>query len=449
MGYFPFFIDIKNRSCLIVGGGSVAYRKVKRLIPYEPAITVVSPEFIEDFKELENSITVKNRTFEDSDIENMLFVISATDDKELNGRISELCKSRNIPVNVVDSRDECSFIFPSLFKKGDLSIGISTGGASPNLAVHYRNILERNSPSSVEDILDFMDRLRTPAKEKISDNTKRRQFFKECLDICMDENRILSQEETEELFKKYSDEDFHKKGFVHLVGAGCGKADLITVRGINCIQNAEVLIYDDLIADGLTEITTESCEKIYVGKRGGRKYISQDEICKIIVEKANEGKNVVRLKGGDPFVFGRGGEEIAVLQKNNIPFEEVPGITSAIAIPAEAGIPVTHRGYSRSFHVITGHTVEDTASENMESLAKLNGTLVFLMGLSKIEEICSSLMENGKDENTPAAVISGGNSKNKVTVRSTLKNIAEECRKQEVLSPVVIVIGSVAELDFK
>lgn len=449
MGYFPFFIDIENRRCLIVGGGQVALRKIKKLIPYRPVIHAVAKDVCTEITEIDYSgLHIDSRDFRDSDTDDCFFVIAATDDSALNKRIADLCRSRGILVNVVDSKEDCGFIFPSLFKKGALSVGITSGGISPDLAVYYRNLMEKNTPTDMEEILDFMGEIRPMAKKRISDPSRRKAFLKECLDTCMALNSVLPPDILESLFDKYISEG-KRQGFVHLVGAGCSDMGLLTVRALNLIQSAEVLIYDDLISEELTEIVKESCEKIYVGKRGGKEYMKQEETTALIIKKAKEGKTVVRLKGGDPFVFGRGGEEIQALINEGIPFDEVPGITSAIAIPAEAGIPVTHRGLSQSFHVITGHTADGKLSENIAVLAKLDGTLIFLMGLANLEKICSSLMENGKDVNTPAAVISGGNSKNKITVRSTLADIAEKCRQQDVKSPVVIVIGAVAELELK
>ena len=452
MEYFPFFMDIENKKCVVAGGGSVAFRKIKKLIPYKPLIKVVAEDICQSILELDFAgLSLEKKRFELSDLDGAFFVIAATDDEELNGEISDYCKKSGILVNVVDSREGCGFIFPSLYKRGGLSIGISTGGASPNLAAHCRNVLEKNIPSETEAIVDFLSELRPEAKRRIPDGKKRSAFFKECMEVCLSVNGVPSEEKTEELFKKYSEGAKPSKGFVHIVGAGCSDAELITVRGLGLVQTADVIIYDDLISDDLLDTARESCEKIYVGKRGGRDYIKQEEINGLIAAKAEEGKTVVRLKGGDPFVFGRGGEEILTLIKRGIPFDEVPGITSAIAIPAEAGIPVTHRGLSRSLHIITGHTADtaDGVSENIEKLAALDGTLVFLMGLSNMEKICSRLMECGKDKNTPAAVISGGNSENKITVRAFLGDIAEKCRSKNVKSPVIIVIGAVAGLELK
>lgn len=235
-------------------------------------------------------------------------------------------------------------------------------------------------------------------------------------------------------------------GKVYLVGAGCGSADLITLRGKALLQQCEVLIYDDLIAPELLNLAPGEAERIYMGKRSGRHSAGEEEICAQLIEKAREGKMVVRLKGGDPFVFGRGGEEMLALQKAGIPCAAVPGITSAVAIPAQAGIPVTQRGVSRSFHVITAHTRagEDTLNDELAHYAQLSGTLVFLMGLSRIEEIARGLIDCGRGEETPAAVISGGNAENPCTVRGTLRDIAARTREAGVTAPAVIVVGETA-----
>ena len=238
---------------------------------------------------------------------------------------------------------------------------------------------------------------------------------------------------------------------MYIVGAGCGDADLITVRGQNLIENSDVIVYDDLISPNLLTLARDDAEIIYMGKRSGRHSASQEEINRVLIELAHQGKTVCRLKGGDPFVFGRGGEEILALNSEGIAFEEVPGISSAIAIPAGAGIPVTHRKLSRSFHVITAHSAdtEDGLPADMDTYAKLSGTLIFLMGLSKLERICDRLILAGKSKDTPAAVLSGGNSAHPATVRGTLETLPEQARCAHVQTPAVIVVGETAALDLK
>jgi len=240
-----------------------------------------------------------------------------------------------------------------------------------------------------------------------------------------------------------------KPGCVYLVGAGCGAADLITVRGLRLLENCGAVVYDGLLDPGLLDSAPESAQRIYVGKRRGRHSMAQADINALLIAKAREGKTVVRLKGGDPFVFGRGGEEALALQAAGVDWEYVPGVTSAIAIPALAGVPVTHRGLSRSVHIVTAHTADapDGLPPDLDRLAQLSGTLVFLMGLSRLEDIAARLLSAGKRVDTPAAVLSGGNAPHPATVRGTLEDIAEKTRAANIRSPAVIVVGDVAALE--
>ena len=232
----------------------------------------------------------------------------------------------------------------------------------------------------------------------------------------------------------------NKLGKVYLVGAGCGDYDLITLRGMNLLKVCDTVVYDSLIDSRLLDFTADTTEKICVGKRAGHHCEKQERINEILVENALNGKAVVRLKGGDPFVFGRGGEEILALKKHNIPYDIVPGITSAIAVPELAGIPVTHRKMSRGFHVITGHTAEDLIPENIKKYASTDETLVILMGLNNLSKITETLILNGKDKNTPAAVISHGASAKQKTIRSDLKNIADEVKKHKIKTPAISIV---------
>lgn len=240
-----------------------------------------------------------------------------------------------------------------------------------------------------------------------------------------------------------------KPGTVYLVGAGCGDADLITVRGLTLLQSCDVLVYDDLIAPELPDAAPAGAERICMGKREGRHSAPQEEICALLIEKARAGLAVVRLKGGDPFVFGRGGEEALALKAAGVPFEAVPGITSAIAIPELAGIPVTHRGVSRAVHIVTAHTADtpDGLPADFDALAALSGTLVLLMGLSRLEVVVRRLLSAGKAPDTPAAVLSGGNSPHPAAVRGTLEDIAARTRAAGVLPPAVILIGDAAAME--
>lgn len=459
MSYFPFFVDLSDKEGLIVGGGAVALRKIEKLLPYGPKLTVAALEFAEEIEEMEG-IRVLRRAFSPDMLEGKYFVIAAADDRELNRRISRLCGERGILVNVVDDRDECGFIFPSLVKRGRLSVGISTEGASPSGAVWVRKRLEKEIPENFDRILEFLDGKRAAVKSEIQEEKRRSRFFAELFDKCVKMGRGLTDEEfwgllREEAGGKNGPEIgtepgiAEDQGTVYLVGAGCGEADLITVRGLELLRTCQVLVYDDLIADGLLAEVPEMAEKIYVGKRYKKHSMSQEEISSILIDKAGKGKRVVRLKGGDPFVFGRGGEEMEALRKAGIPCLLVPGITSAIAIPGMAGIPVTCRGVSQSLHIVTARTAdtEDGLPEDLDRMAELKGTLVFLMGLNQLEKIAGRLMEAGKSPETPAAVISGGNAPRPAFVRGNLRNIAERTRKEQVESPAVIVVGEVVGTD--
>lgn len=447
MGYFPFFVDIKGKKGLVVGGGEIAAHKVEKLLPFNPALTVVAPR-LDAVLKANPQLDCEERDFADSDVDGQSFVVAATDDEGLNEHISSLCRERGILVNVVDDREKCSFLFPALIKEGKLSAGILTEGASPHFAAMLRGQLASELPNRTEEIMDYLAEQRIAAKERIPDQSRRAAFLKEIARLCMEYGRPLTQEETETWLASYEDRKAERRGRAAIVGAGCGAYDLITVRGLNAVKKAQVLIYDDLIDTRLLEYASESCEKIYAGKRMGAHGLEQEQINELLVKKAKEGKYVVRLKGGDPFVFGRGGEEIRALQKENIEVSEIPGVTSAIAVPAAAGIPVTERGVSRSFHVITGHTADarNGIPENLQTVAALEGTCIFLMSLHHLEIIAEKMIAYGKKKETPAAVIRGSFDGTASAVRGTLEDIAARVKAAGVKTPAVIVIGDAAGL---
>lgn len=443
MGYFPFFMDIEGKKGLVIGGGAVAAWKVGKLLPFAPALTVVAPAILPEL--LDNpAIVCEQRRFKEADLEGVMFVIAASDDQEVNARAAALCRERNLLVNVVDDRQACGFVFPSIVKEGKLTIGISTKGASPQVASTLRSKAAMALPGQMEEILDYLGELREYAKEQIPDLGRRSTFLKEAADLCMEKGSPLTKEEEKCILEKEEPE-----GSVTLVGAGCGPFDLITVRGLNALRRAQVLVYDDLLDERLIAHAAESCERIYVGKRSGKHSMPQEEINALLAKKAKQGRQVVRLKGGDPFVFGRGGEEILALKEAGIRVKVIPGVTSAIALPEEAGIPVTHRGLSREFHVITGHASAQGEGllRDMKTYASLQGTLVFLMAFTRLEEIARELIRYGKDPDTPAAVVHGNFDGSQMTVRGTLADIAQKVKEAKMETPAVIVIGACAGLE--
>ena len=306
-------------------------------------------------------------------------------------------------------------------------------------------------PADMDAILAYLGSLRPLAKAHVKDTGRRAAFLKDTARVCMDTNAVFDEWETMRRLEAYAhgEEAGHIEG-VLLVGAGCGSFDLITVRGLRAIRQARVLVYDDLIDQRLLAYASERCERIYVGKRSGRHSMAQEQIQKLLIQKAREGGLVVRLKGGDPFVFGRGMEEMMALRSEGIPAAYVPGVTSCVAIPAFAGIPVTHREISRSFHVITGHLAgkaADLCSKlDFASLARLEGTLVFLMGFGQLRQIADGLIHAGKKAATPAAVVHGTFDASVTVVRGTLADIAEKAAEAAMQAPAVIIVGRVAAL---
>lgn len=444
MAYFPMFIELQNAPVLVVGGGKVALRKVKKLLPYGADITVVAPKMEKELEEISEVVKI-HREFDSSDLLSCpTMVIAATDQKEVNEQIAYRCKEQNIPVNVADDVENCSFLFPSLVKKGKLSAGICTGGSSPTAAIYCKERLQEALPDSLDEILDWLEEKRSELKAEIPTQSTRAGIFRKVFDKCMEKGRPLTEEEWGQIL------DGKSVGSVALVGAGCGKADLITVKGLRLLQQCDAVVYDDLIDLELLDSVPETAGRIYMGKRSGHHSAPQEEINQTLVALAKQGKKVVRLKGGDPYLFGRGGEEMLALLKEGIPCQEVPGIPSAIGIAAEAGIPVTHRGASRGLHIVTAHTTdtEDGLPEDFDALAQLSGTLVFLMGLRQLPKIVRRLLAVGKSGDTPAAVLSGGNSKNPARIRAKLSEIETVAEKAGVSSPAIIMIGEVAALDF-
>lgn len=430
--YFPLFVPLEGRSVLIVGGGAVALRKAEKLTPYAPALRVIAPEILPALEEL---AACDRRAFRPADLEgDWALVIAATDDPACNREIAALCRARGVPVNAVDDPEGCTFFFPALAQRGSLSVGVCTAGQSPALAGWVRARVEDMLPARTEEILDFLGQERAALRSSEPDGALRAAKLNRLAADCLDRDAPPSGAQ--------------KTGEVFLVGAGCGAADLITVRGLRLIQSCDALLYDDLIDGALLDEAPPHAERVYMGKRAGRHAAPQAAICAELIRQARLGRRVVRLKGGDPYLFGRGGEELLALRSAGIPCQEVPGIPSAIAIPAEAGIPVTHRGVSRSVHILTGHTADtpDGLPAELDSLAHTQGTLIILMGLANLERIAERLLAAGMPEDTPAAVLSGGSSPHPAQVRAPLAQIAGRTRAAGVQAPAVIVIGGVAAM---
>lgn len=443
MPYFPMFIDLKDRPILIVGGGKVALRKLQKLLPYGGKLTVVAPFILPEIEAFPH-VKLRRRAFRATDLRpRPTMVIAATDETAVNREVAMLCQKRHIPVNAADEPSLCSFFFPALVQRGKFSAGISTGGASPTAAAYFKEELRELLPEHLDEMLSWLESMRSELKSRIPEQPKRAEAFTALFKTCMAKGTALTPQETEACICGAP------MGSVALVGAGCGKSDLITVRGLRLLRQCQAVVYDDLIDTALLDAVPESAQRLYMGKRSGAHAAAQEKINQTLIDLAHSGLRVVRLKGGDPYLFGRGGEELQALIAAGIPCREVPGIPSAFGIPAEAGIPVTHRGLSRGVHIVTAHTADtsDGLPEDFDALAKLSGTLVFLMGLRQLPAITARLIAAGKRGDTPAAVLSGGNAPYPMQVRAPLCQIAQTAEAAGVRAPAVIVIGKVAEMN--
>ncbi len=459
MAYFPFYVEVSGKRALVVGGGEVAFAKIEKFVGLGIDIVVVAPEIERSIAAL-RGVRCERRAFEATDLDgDWLFVVAATNDQRLNRDIAEGCRRRGLQVNVVDVPEECTFIFPAIVRKGPLVAAVSTSGASPYAAARLRDDVENALPENVEEMLDSIAEYRAEFKRRIKSPAIRKELSKRLWNESKRLGRALERDEvdamerallsTDKEDKRVAQTPPAKRGYATLVGAGAGDRTLVTIRGAEALKRAEVVLYDELIDKRLLEYAPADAEILPVGKRCGAGANRQDDINKLLVDKVLSGKRVVRLKGGDPFLFGRGVEEVEALRAAGAPYEVVPGITSALYIPMQAGIPATARGASRAVHIVTAHADNGELGEDAGILANEEGTIVFMMGLAALESIASKLIAAGRAPETPVAVVSGGCAAERYDVRGTLADIVEKTKRAGVKAPVVIVVGEVAKMDLR
>lgn len=447
MDFLPIFMNVRGRTCVVVGAGEVAHRKVSVLISAGAAIRVVSPEFHPDFSGMQGIECIADR-FNPAYLQGAALVFAATNDPEVNKAVSEQASLRHIPVNVVDSPALCSFIMPSILDRSPLVVAFSSGGASPVLARMLRAKLETMIPARFGHLAAFCARMRDAVKARISTSAGRRIFWEETLDGVIAEKVLAGDEAGAEalLLAQLDNEGAIPSGEVYLVGAGPGDPDLLTFRALRLMQKADVVVYDNLVSNAIVEMTRRDAARIFVGKERDNHTLPQQDINQLLVKLAKEGKRVVRLKGGDPFIFGRGGEEIETLAGNGIPFQVVPGITSASGVSAYAGIPLTHRDYAQSVIFITGHTRDGALDLDWEALCRPGQTAVIYMGLGNLAAICSRLIALGQPADLPAAAIMNGTQPDQKVVTGTLQTLAQRVVAAQLKSPSLIIIGEVVKL---
>lgn len=454
MDYLPLFHDLRGRPCLVVGGGEIALRKLRPLLEAGALVRLVAPDIGEPIRSLardgsgSGDISLEERPFSPVDVDGAALVIAATDDRTLNEQVSDLARAANIPVNVVDNPDLCSVIFPAIVDRSPVQIAISTGGSAPVLARLLRGKIESLIPSAYGRLAQLAARFRPLVKQSLDSEGKRRRFWEEVFEGPVAEAVYRGDDQEAEYLLHRALADPHEKqvGEVYLVGGGPGDPDLLTFRALRLMQQADIVLHDRLVSPQVLDLVRRDAQRIYVGKTAGNHPVSQHNINRKLVEYARQGYRVLRLKGGDPFIFGRGGEEIECLADNGIPFQVVPGITAASGCASYAGIPLTHRDHAQSVMFVTGHRKNDRLTIDWPRLVAPAQTLVFYMGLNNVEIISRELIAHGLDRETPAALVEKGTTDRQRVVIGTIADLPEKVRKTGAGAPTLIIVGGVVSL---
>ena len=450
MDIFPISLKLQQQPCLIVGGGHIAYRKAVLLAKAGAVIHVIAPEIESNLLEIVESSQgqyVQAPFSPDIQLRNYRLVIAATNDKAVNIQVFEACEAEKILVNSVDDLPHCRFMVPAIIDRSPLVVSIATNGTSPVLSRQIRTQLEATIPHGMGKLAEFSGQWRASVKAKIINPDERRIFWEDLYasplkeqvfnDNIVEANRLIEQALLE--WKA-------PKGEVYLVGAGPGDPELLTLKALRLMQQADVVIYDRLVSPAILELCRRDADKIYVGKARSNHSVAQEGINALLVEYAAQGKRVCRLKGGDPFIFGRGGEEIQELFAAGVAFQVVPGITAASGCSAYAGIPLTHRDYAQSVRFLTGHLKEGSPELPWKELVYENQTLVLYMGLVGLEKICAQLIAHGQRPNMPVALISKGTTPEQKVVVGTLADIASKVSEYQIQAPTLTIIGEVVSL---
>ncbi|KAA3627150.1 MAG: uroporphyrinogen-III C-methyltransferase [Proteobacteria bacterium] len=451
MRYLPIFLHIRDRHCLVVGGGEVAARKANLLLEAGARVTVVSPVLGATLSRMAASGTIEHlpARFEPAHLADRRLVIAATDDEAVNRQVAELAAARNLPVNVADRPDAGDFIVPSVIDRSPVTVAVSSGGASPVLARLLRARLESLIPSAYGRLALLIEKFRERVKKRLPAPARRR-FWDQVLQGHIAEmvfaGNVAQAENALQRAIEDGDPSDRGVGEVYLVGAGPGDPDLLTFRALRLLQQADVVLYDRLVSEPILAMVRKGADKIYVGKERANHAVPQDRINSLLLELAKEGKRVLRLKGGDPFIFGRGGEEIEDLMREGVPFQVVPGITAASGCAAYSGIPLTHRDYSQSCVFVTGHVKSGGVDLNWTQLCQPNQTVVVYMGLNGLDTLCRELIRHGTPPDMPAALVERGTTREQRVFTGTLETLPGAVRDENVGAPTLIIVGNVVRL---
>ncbi|KAB0893972.1 uroporphyrinogen-III C-methyltransferase [Cronobacter sakazakii] len=447
MDHLPIFCQLRHRACLLVGGGDVAERKARLLLEAGAALTVNALAFAPQFEAWakQGMLRLVQGEFNAILLDDCWLAIAATDDDAVNNQVSEAAEARRIFCNVVDAPKQASFIMPSIIDRSPLMVAISSGGTSPVLARLLREKLEALLPQHLGKVAGYAGQLRRRVKQTFTSMSERRRFWEKFFvndrlaqSLANDDEQAVNRI-TETLLSEPLDD----RGEVVLVGAGPGDPGLLTLKGLQQIQQADIVVYDRLVSDEIMNLVRRDADRVFVGKRAGYHCVPQEEINQILLREAQRGKRVVRLKGGDPFIFGRSGEELETLCDAGIPFSVVPGITAASGCSAYAGLPLTHRDYAQSVRLITGH-LKNGGEFDWHNLAAEKQTLVFYMGLNQAAAIQEKLIEHGMDPQMPVALVENGTSVKQRVVAGVLTELG--ALAQRVESPSLIIVGRVVAL---
>lgn len=449
MKRFPLFVNLDKLPVLVVGGGEIAERKINLIIKANAKVEVLARKFSPNVENLINKNKLKKikSNLDISTLDsNYSLIIAATDNKQINKKLFNFANKNNILINVVDQPDLCTCTFGSIVERGDLVVAISTGGNAPVFARNLREKFETLLPQSTKQLIDFSASIREKVMNSFSQFNKRRIFWELFFDAFAVKKNITKSNLTtltNQLIKTLKNKH---SGEVFLVGAGPGDPELLTLRALHLIQKADVCIYDNLVSKEILELVRRDAHMIYAGKLRNNHTIEQKEINQLLVNYAKKGLRVLRLKGGDPFMFGRGGEEISELMTQKIKFQVVPGITAASGVSAYAGIPLTHRDYSQSCIFITGHEKNGKLNINWSNLIHENQTIVIYMGLNSLPIIVQNLIDSGMRKNMPIALVQEGTTEKQKVMVSTISRVISKTLKSDIQSPVIIIIGEVVKL---
>ncbi|VUS94617.1 Siroheme synthase [Klebsiella spallanzanii] len=447
MDYLPIFAELKDRPVLVIGGGEIAARKITFLLRAEAKVQIVADALIPELAEKVERQEIQWRAsmFEERQLDDVFLVIAATEDDELNQRVFAAANARYRLVNVVDNQALCSFVFPSIVDRSPLLVAISSSGKAPVLSRILREKIEALLPTNLGRLAETASYWRHHIKTHLKTTAERRRFWERVFtgrfaSLMLAGNKAEAERALEDELKQPE----KRPGEIILVGAGPGDAGLLTLRGLQALQQADVVFYDNLVTPEVRELVRRDAQTVCVGKSAAGVSVPQQEINRLLIEAAKAGNTVVRLKGGDPFIFGRGGEELQAAAEAGIPFQVVPGVTAAAGATAYAGIPLTHRDYAQSVTFITGHFGAENSPLDWARLAQSGQTLAIYMGSLKAAEISAQLIANGRDRDTPVAVISRGTRADQYTRTGTLQQL--ENLAKDAPMPALLVVGEVVQL---